>query len=311
MPAVRNERVAILLATFNGARHLSRQLDSILLQEHRDWVLYISDDGSQDSTLAIVREFQEKAGSDRVIVLAGPQAGYAANFMSMVRHQAVKGDFYAFCDQDDWWQPDKLGRALDWMRRQAADRPALYCGRTRLIDQEGRELGYSPLFTHKPHFKNALAQSLAGGNTMVLNGVARALMQQQPEDLPVASHDWWAYLVVTACGGSVYYDAKPSIGYRQHGANLIGSNAGIRSRLDRLRKMLGGSYRTWNNLNLSGLDVIETRLTQDSRRTLTLFKGTRNEWLPKRISSLVRSGIYRQTVVGNLGMILAVMLRRF
>lgn len=311
MSAVRNERVAILLATFNGERHLSRQLDSILGQDHRDWVVFASDDGSSDRTLSILREFQAKAGADRLVLLQGPQAGYAANFMSLLRRSSVTGDFYAFCDQDDCWEPNKLSRALAWARQQPADRPALYCGRTRLIDDEGQSTGYSPLFARKPGFSNALAQSLAGGNTMLLNTAARALMTLPPEGLAVTSHDWWAYLVVAGCGGSVHYDAVPTVGYRQHEGNLIGSNAGMRSRLDRLQKMLGGSYKSWNDINLIGLDALETKLTQDNRSILALFKGVRGAWFLKRLWSLRRSGIYRQTTAGNLGMVLAVMLRRF
>ena len=311
MPAVRNERVAILLATFNGERHLSKQLDSILMQDHRDWVIFASDDGSSDRTLSILDEFRAKAGPDRLVLLEGPRAGYAANFVSLLHQSSVTGDFYAFCDQDDWWEPNKLSRALEWIRQQPADRPALYCGRTRLIDVEGRSVGYSPLFARKPGFGNALAQSLAGGNTMLLNAATRELMMQAPEGLPVTSHDWWAYLVVTGCGGSVHYDAVPTVGYRQHEANLIGSNAGIVSRLDRLKKMLEGSYKVWNDINLTGLQALETKLTPDNRRILALFNDVRNAWILKRLWSLARSGIYRQTMAGNLGMVLAVMLRRF
>jgi glycosyltransferase involved in cell wall biosynthesis len=303
--------VAILLATFNGERHLARQLDSILGQDHRNWVIYASDDGSSDRTLPLLQAFQAKAGPQRLVLFDGPQAGYAANFMSLLHRVSVDGDFYAFCDQDDYWEPDKLSRALAWARQQPGDRPALYCGRTRLIDIEGRPVGYSPLFARKPGFRNALAQSLAGGNTMLLNAAARALLVQAPRGLAVTSHDWWAYLVVSGCGGHVHYDAEPAVGYRQHDDNLIGSNAGMRARLDRLKKMLGGSYKVWNDINLTGLDTLEAKLTEDNRRILALFRNVRAAWLFKRLDSLARSGIYRQTMTGNLGMVLAVMLRRF
>ncbi|HUY02482.1 MAG TPA: glycosyltransferase family 2 protein [Rhodocyclaceae bacterium] len=303
--------MAILLATFNGERHLSRQLDSVLMQDHQNWVIFASDDGSSDRTLSILDEFRAKAGPDRLVLLKGPQAGYAANFVSLLHRPSVTGDFYAFCDQDDWWEPNKLSRALEWARQQPADIPALYCGRTRLIDVDERSAGYSQLFMRKPGFRNALAQSLAGGNTMLLNAATRELMMQAPEGLPVTSHDWWAYLVVTGCGGNVHYDAVPTVGYRQHEGNLIGSNAGVRSRLDRLKKMLWGSYKIWNDINLTGLDALETKLTQDNRRILALFKDVRSTWVLKRLWSLARSGIYRQTMAGNLGMVLAVMLRRF
>jgi glycosyltransferase involved in cell wall biosynthesis len=311
MSIERNERVAILLCTFNGERHLSRQLDSILKQDHRDWVIYVSDDGSSDQTLSILRTYQQKVGDRRLIVLQGPRAGYAANFMSLLRAAEVSGDYFAFCDQDDWWEPGKLTKGLTWMRRQPADVPALHCGRTRLIDDRDQSIGYSPLFARQPSFRNALVQSLAGGNTMLLNAAAHQLMLQSPAELPITSHDWWAYLLVTGCGGHVYYDADPMIGYRQHDANLIGSNAGIWSRLDRLKKMLEGNYQGWNDTNLAGLKVFDARLTLESRQVIALFEEARHAGFFKRLRSLARAGLYRQTFPGNLGMVLAVALHRF
>lgn len=311
MPMVKGERVAILLCTFNGERYLPRQLDSILAQDHKDWVIYVSDDGSTDSTLSILQSYQQRLESGRLVILQGPRAGYAANFMSLLHHRADGDHYYAFCDQDDCWDPDKLSRALAWMRLQPEDVPALYCGRTRLMNNDEQTIGYSPLFGREPSFRNALTQSLAGGNTMLINASGHALMARTPPGVRVQSHDWWAYLLVTACGGRVHYDAKPSIGYRQHGENLIGSNAGMRDRLARLRHMLEGNYREWNDANLALLQPFDASLTPENRLVLTLFKGMRGAGFFRRLWSLVRGGFYRQTLAGNVGMVVAVALRRF
>lgn len=311
MPVDNKERVAILLCTFNGEAHLSRQLDSILAQEHRKWVIYASDDGSTDRTLSILQDYREKIGGERLVLLQGPRAGYAENFMSMLRNPLVVGDYYAFSDQDDCWDACKLARALAWMRQQFGNTAALYCGRTRLIDDDERPIGYSPLFARRPAFRNALTQSLAGGNTMLLNGAAHALLARTPAGMRVTSHDWWAYLLVTACGGRVHYDAYPTIGYRQHGANLIGSNAGLWARLGRLKYMLEGNYREWNDINLAGLREFEALMTQENLRLTVLFQLARRAGLLRRLWSLVRAGFYRQTFAGNVGMMLAVALRRF
>lgn len=311
MSVERNQRVAILLCTFNGERYLSRQIDSIVMQDHRDWVIYASDDGSTDGTRALLSSYQSRLGEGRLVVIEGPQAGYAANFMSLLRAPAVSGDYYAFCDQDDCWDADKLSRALAWMRLQPADVPALYCGRTRLMNNDEQTIGYSPLFGREPSFRNALTQSLAGGNTMLINASGHALMARTPPGVRVQSHDWWAYLLVTACGGRVHYDSKPSLGYRQHGENLIGSNAGMRDRLARLWHMLEGNYREWNDANLALLQPFDASLTPENRLVLALFKGMRGTGFFKRLSSLVRGGFYRQTLAGNVGMVVAVALRRF
>lgn len=311
MSIERNQRVAILLCTFNGERYLSRQIDSIVVQEHRDWVIYVSDDGSTDATRALLDSYQRQLGSDRLVIFDGPRAGYAANFMSLISRPATTGDYYAFCDQDDCWDADKLSRGLAWMRLQPADVPALYCSRTRLMSNDEQTIGYSPLFRRRPSFRNALTQSLAGGNTMLLNSRGRELMARTPRGANVQSHDWWAYLLVTACGGTVHYDPLPAIGYRQHGENLIGSNAGIRDRFARLRHMFEGNYRQWNDSNLALLQLFDADITPQNRCLLVCFRQMRDAGFFTRVRSLVRGGFYRQTLMGNLGMVMAVALRRF
>ena len=308
MTSASNEHVAILLSTFNGAGHLASQLDSIFAQDHRHWTVYASDDGSTDATLDILHGYRVRWGAERLILMQGPQAGYAANFMALIGAADVVGDCFAFCDQDDCWAIDKLSRSLAWMRGQPAGVPALYCGRTRLIDVHDKPIGYSPLFRRTPGFRNALAQSLAGGNTMLLNTPCRNLMGRA--GAPVTSHDWWAYLVVTGCGGTVRYDPHPTIGYRQHDDNLIGSNASVGARLLRLKNMLRGSYAEWNKINLAALEGIEALLTVENRRTLELFRKARCASLPRRLLRLAQARLYRQTVGGDLGLVLATVLGR-
>ena len=97
--------VAILLCTFNGARFLPMQLASFEAQDHQDWRLFVSDDGSEDSTLGLAEAFRKKHGADRVFIRKGPQKGFVANFLSLICDPAVNGDYYAFSDQDDVWLP--------------------------------------------------------------------------------------------------------------------------------------------------------------------------------------------------------------
>ena len=91
---------------------------------------------------------------------------------------AIDGDYFAFCDQDDLWDEDKLAEALDWLEKQPADTPALYCTRTRTVDERGSEIGLSPLFRRRPSFRNAIVQSIAGANTMVMNKAAWLIVRE-------------------------------------------------------------------------------------------------------------------------------------
>ncbi len=302
--------VAILLTTYNGARFLDEQLSSIAQQTHRQWTLYISDDGSSDSTLAIIKRFQQRLGSDRVRLFQGPRTGFAQNFLSLVRNPEIEADFFSFCDQDDVWFPDKLQRAITRIPRADEERPAVYCSRTRLIDEAGNIIGHSPLFARTPSFHNALVQSLAGANTMMLNKAARALLARVPSTAPVVSHDWLCYLLVSGCGGRVFYDAEPSLDYRQHRGNLMGRNNSLRGRLARVRLMFGGTFREWTQKNLAALRTCAGLLDDRSRVALARFETARDANLPRRLYLLKKAGVYRQTGFGTVGLIIAASIRR-
>ncbi|MNN24506.1 hypothetical protein D3C81_1379410 [compost metagenome] len=190
------------------------------------------------------------------------------------------------------------------------DTPALYCARTELIGDTGSVIGCSPLFARPASFANALVQSLAGGNTMVFNGAAQALFQAAGAHLDIVSHDWWAYLLVTGAGGQVIYDRVPTILYRQHDANLIGSDLGARARLARLRMMFSGRFQGWNQRNILALKSVRSRLSEESQLTLDLFQKARESRGAARFLWLRRSGVYRQTPWGTLGLILAAVINR-
>lgn len=303
--------VAILLSTFNGERYLAEQLESLIRQTHTNWVIYASDDGSSDSTLRILSEYRNKLGEHRLKIFPGPQKGFSANFLSLVRRPPADTPYYAFCDQDDIWVPEKLERALDWMHPITGDIPALYCSRTRLVDEGGGQLGFSPEFTEPLCFRNALVQSIAGGNTMVFNRGTRELLAATSTATYIVSHDWWAYILVTGCGGQVRYDPQPQVDYRQHGNNLMGSNASFKDRWARLQMLFSGTFREWNAANLAAIAPMRAQLTPECRQTLQQFEQARNAPLFTRFRLVLRSGLYRQTLQGNVGLLLATLLRRF
>lgn len=300
-------RVAILLCTYNGERFLAQQLESIAGQTHPHWVVVVSDDGSTDSTLEILREYAEHWGDGKLSVRRGPGRGYAANFLDITCDESIEADFYAWADQDDIWQENKLESALQRLRQSPAQVPALYCSRTQLIDEHGARIGLSPLFQRPVGFTNALVQNVGGGNTMVFNHAARQLFKRAGADLDIVSHDWWAYLLVSGVGGWIFYDVSPTILYRQHDTNLIGSNTGVRVQLKRVRMLFRGRFRGWNQKNIAALESIRCQLNEESRKSLDFFKQARASRGFARLIWLRRSGVYRQSLMGNLGLVLATM----
>ena len=300
-------RVAILLGTFNGEDFLDAQLRSIERQVGPAWEMVVSDDGSQDGTLECLSAFRRRAGEDRVSITSGPERGYVANFLSLL-HSPTDADYFAFADQDDVWDADKLHRAVSVLSRLPQERPALYCSRTRLIDEQGRPLGLSPRFSRPPGFGNALVQNIGGGNTMVFNRAGRELLVAFG-DVDVVSHDWWLYLVISACGGEIIHDLEPSLDYRQHRRNQIGSSQHLSDRWDRLLLGLRGRKREWNDRHIAALNQMSTLLTDDSRRVLSEFCYARNAGLWGRLTGMRRAGVYAQSVAGTIGLVVATILK--
>lgn len=303
-------KVAVLMCTMQGQRFLAEQLNSIATQSHPNWEIWASDDGSDDHTHSILEYYREHWGEDRLSIHAGPAVGSTANFLSLTCRADIDTEFFAYADQDDIWESDKLERAVKWLQKVPRHIPALYGSRTQLVDERNQYIGYSPLFQRTPSFENALVQNVAGGNTMVFNRAARDLLRRAGDQVQVVAHDWWAYQVITGCGGRVHYDPYPTVRYRQHGDNQVGANVSWGARLVRLRLLLKGRFRKWTDQNIQALRSIEPLLTEESRVILDEFATSRNGSVLKRLAGLWDSGVYRQTAVGNVALVLAALLRK-
>ena len=302
--------VAVLLAAYKAHQFLPQQLRSIQAQTHQRLHVWVSQDcDSSEVTNLLAQEMTLPWGKAHISVLKGPQRGFVQNFLSLVCNPAIQADYLAFSDQDDEWEADKLERAIAQLQKVPDSMPAVYCSRTCLIDEKGAEIGFSPLFSRKPSFTNALVQSIAGGNTMVLNKAARKLLLGVGA-VDVVSHDWWVYMLVTGAGGRILYDDYPSIRYRQHGANIVGSNLGWRARLHRLVRLLGGGFSRWSELNLRALRQAAAMFTPENQKLLREFARMRKKRFFPRLLSAYRLGLYRQTRLGNVGLWLAIILKK-
>ncbi len=303
-------RVAILLCTYHGQSYLSDQLESIAAQTHLNWQVWASDDGSKDNTHDILEAYQRAWGDSRLCIRKGPAEGFAINFMSLACKADIEADYYAYSDQDDIWAPDKLERAVNWLRGVPSAIPAVYCSRTEIVDADNHSMGFSPLFSRPPGFANALIQNIGGGNTMVFNKAARQLLIETSNSIDDVPHDWWTYMVVSGCGGRVFYDPIPSLRYRQHGNNLVGTNSSWAAQRKRIKMLWHGRFRNWNDRNVRALRKMYAQLTPANQAILDQFATARNSWLIPRLIGLKRSGIYRQTLLGNLGLIAAALLKK-
>lgn len=210
-------RVQILLSTYNGETYLEEQLKSLLQQTHQPIQILIRDDGSTDKTPNILNNYQQNYPNIKVIL--GENLGFVRSFFYLLKIADRNYDYFAFCDQDDVWLPNKIERAIDILNQYSSDIPTLYSCRLRLVDEQLNFLADSMIPRKILSFENALIECSLKGCSMVFNQAGLKLINEFPDH--AFGHDWWIYLVYSAFG-QVVYDDRALILYRQHQNNLFG-----------------------------------------------------------------------------------------
>lgn len=236
-PDVPGPRVSVALATFEGERFLSEQLESLARQTLLPHELVVGDDGSTDGTLAILEGFAARAPFPVHIYPNAGHRGFAENFLHTAGR--CRGELVAFCDQDDVWGERKLERCAAAF---APDDVALAIHAGRIVDERLGDTGARFPEIGSSH----LAPPLTTEPWMRVRGMcmvfARPLLavdwSRRPRShyLPDAmlNHDEWVY-VLARVRGSIAFIADPLALYRQHGSNEIG--APRRDLLARLREV--------------------------------------------------------------------------
>ena len=212
-------RVAVLLSTYNGEAFLDAQLASLAAQSGVTVEVFARDDGSSDATLAGLARYAHLWPA-LASPMGGRNLGPAASFLELLRLAPAAFDFYAFCDQDDVWTPEKLARAVETLGDDPA--PALYCSSVLIVDRELRPLG-PHLVSGDSRFEHLLFENIAFGNTVVMNAAAARAVRAHAPEQGVIMHDWWCALVIAGVG-RVVFDPRPGVLYRQHQANSIGAS---------------------------------------------------------------------------------------
>lgn len=208
-------KVTILLAVFNGEKYLDEQLTSLENQTGVEVSVIANDDGSTDSSLEILITWQKKGLIAEIHRTHNIGAANAFNFLLGI---VKSGEFFAFCDQDDLWEHNKL-ELMCGLINQKANPSMAFCKRN-YVNDKGQPIGKPKRERKTPSFENALVENLAPGNTVLLNHKAMNLLQKY--NYRNSGHfDSWVYLVVSAFGECIFLDV-PLINYRIHDNNTVG-----------------------------------------------------------------------------------------
>lgn len=211
--------VAVLMSTYNGQRFLKEQIDSVLSQNNVCITLFIRDDGSKDNTLKIIELYKKQ-----VIFLQGINIGVGNSFMKVLSFSGQNFDYYAFCDQDDIWLPQKIYKAICMIHRY--NEPVCYCSNQTLVDSHGNIIKERYTDEIDTGYMRILCNNQVTGCTMVWNKKLQTILisaERFPsyEILRKRIHDVWVAMVASVTGILVY-DKNSYILYRQHENNVVG-----------------------------------------------------------------------------------------
>ena len=293
--------LAIILCTKNGEDFIVKQLNSIKQQTFKNFDIYIKDNYSTDKTLIHINKFVDQNPELNIIFLKGDNLHFANSYIQGLIDIPKEYDFYAFCDQDDGWESNHLQRSIEYFEDIKNNLPSVYCSRTKLIDEFDNHIGISSYFPKNPSFQNALVQSIAGANTMVFNKKSFDLFKQVDLTKKIVSHDWLLYILVTATNGNFKYDLNPSVRYRQHQNNLIGSNLGFFNACKRLKLMFQGRFSEYNKSNIMHLKNF-TPISNFNKKILYNFNKSIYNKKPLRAYYLLKSQVFRQTLLGHIAL---------
>lgn len=217
--------IAILLASYNGADFIREQLDSLMSQSFQDWSLFIHDDGSNDGTVEIIHEYEEKFPNKIFIIQAPSTGGAKHNFMFLLNY--VDAPYIMFCDQDDVWLKNKIELTLNRMKSVEYNKPALVYSDLFVVDQDLVELSpslskYSNFDHNKKCSSDYLAENVVTGCTVMINRKLRNICIKATDLNKIVMHDWWIALVASKFG-VISFISKSLVLYRQHLSNSVGA----------------------------------------------------------------------------------------
>lgn len=277
--------ISVLMSTYNGGRYLRQQIDSILQQEGVEVHLLVRDDGSTDNTLDILKSYAQKG---QLKWYQGENLKSARSFLRLLK-DSEKCDYYAFADQDDYWEVEKLRVAVERLQDYKEDTYALYLAQPQAADPNLNPLPttqFKPLNT----FGESLVYRFAMGCTMVMNNKLRDVIISYEQQYP-CMHDLWTYTIAHAIGAKVIWDDTPHTLNRQHGNNVVGLGEGLLEIWSaRLRRLCGKEEERYHQ-NAEIRKAFRDLMPKENMDTIDLFVQAKHSFM-KRLK-LVTSPKYR------------------
>ncbi len=271
------KKIQVLLATYNGENFISDQIYSVLLNFNKmndfDCSILISDDQSTDNTINIVNNIKSK--DPRVVLIDNERKGGVKNNFNYLIGKA-DADYIFFCDQDDFWLPDKISIFIEkFIELEGENKPLLIHSDLCVVDKTLSPLHTSmfeyQIIRREPSFSNLIVSNSITGCVLAINSPLLTMVKKSSVEKSIM-HDWYIGLIASAFG-TLYHIPKSLILYRQHDNNQVGAKAfGLRIFFDtgKVKKAFHSIYLTREQAILFNKDF-GNYLSRDNHAVLNYF----------------------------------------
>ena len=293
-----NKKIDILMATYNGEKYLTEQLDSIINQTYHNWNLLIRDDNSTDKTLEIIQNYHKKDKRIKILKDNKGNLGIVRNFEELLK--SSESEFIMFSDQDDIWVENKLDMYLKMIEK-IKNKGFMIHSDAILFDKNKSNILKDTFISKKAINKgleNVFFNYFVQGATILISKEIKNFILPFPKE--VYLHDRYIHLISELFFERIFVN-KALIYYRQHGDNQIGAKNTIRELLskryfdERDRQLIKVIYNKYGSLLTEDkkklieeyfkiTDIEKNRFN----RFLNLKKSKINIPLKKQISFIVK-----------------------
>ena len=267
-------KVCILMSTYNGEEYLKEQIDSLLEQENINVDILIRDDGSSDKTKDILEEYQRNNTNLKTIF--GKNIGFASSFMTILLEAGEDYDYYAFCDQDDYWEKNKLSNAIKKIiSTNNKKKPVIYYSNLNNCDENLNFLYKTKLEKRKKSLESVALRNAIAGCTMVFDKKMFKIIKKryQLNNTAITSHDSYLLILAYALGCEVICDSNSYIRYRKHNNNTSGSTSTIFNRIKKEMKIFIKKSKKIEMIN-NILNCYGDMLDPNSKKILYTFSNS-------------------------------------
>lgn len=278
--------VNIILAVYNGQKHLKKQLDSLISQTYENITIYIRDDGSTDESVSFIQEYIQKNTSQKRMVLLDNDNKNLKCPMSFyeILKKCDPADYYSLCDQDDYWYPDKVQWAVDALEAKKNRKPLLYFSGCDYLTTDGSLIRKSPRQYEVTTLDQVLYHTPGSGFTVVFNEALRKKMvlDTQPS---LEMHDRWL-IRGAVCFGDVIYDPRCTAAHIRHDEAVTANDSDNKSllRFYLTNELFGDIVKKQKEDIIYFYRTFQSELSTEHKKILSLFAAEHNNpkiWFQK------------------------------